>query len=270
MTNEAGHRRWNNAAEVAGWAKREPFTNRVVPFVIEAANPQPGDRVLDIGPGGGNLTFAFAERIGAQGHATGLDISTGMTAWATERARSSSVGNVTFLTGDAQVMACPGAPFDLVVSQFGVMFFDDRLAAFRNLRRQLRPGGRLAFACWQEGARNTWHPGRILARFAPPAPELAPGVSPTGPFALGDAADTSEMLAAAGFERIVCARHTLIETVDEEAVRDRDFVLSMRLPPDREAEAEAAIEAHFARFRQPNGLSRFELNFQVFTAHNPG
>lgn len=179
MANEFEYRRWNDEQMVAGWSKRERFTDRVVPHVVAAL--QPGERVLDVGSGGGKLSIAIGEAVGGRGKVTGADISAGMVAMATERATDANAKNVSFLRADVQSESVPGGPFDAMTSQFGVMFFDEPVAAFSNIRRQLKPGGRIAFACWQPMARNTWFPGPAIAPFVPPPPPPAPGKSPTAP-----------------------------------------------------------------------------------------
>lgn len=269
MANETERRRWSDADQVAGWHKREGFTNRVTPYIVAAAAPQPGERVLEIGPGGGKLSLAIAPLVQPRGSVTGADISQGMVEWATSRAAEAKVKNVAFTLADVQTETVQGGPFDLAVSQFGVMFFDEPQVAFANIARQLKPGGRIVFACWQTQAKNTWHTGKVLAPFAPPPRPLDPGKSPTGPFSLGDARKTRTLLGAAGFVDVSRAARRIIVVTDEDAIRDPLQVSALRLEGPRKAEAEDAMERHFAQFRLPGGKSRFELNFQVFTAKTP-
>ena len=98
------------------------------------------------------------------------------------------------------------APFDAAVSQFGVMFFDEPVTAFANIRRHVAPSGRLAFACWQPVERNPWFIGPALAGLAPPPPPPAPGKSPTGPFSLSDPERVDEILSGAGWTSTVRTR----------------------------------------------------------------
>ena len=95
-----------------------------------------------------------------------------------------------------------GGGFDVVMSQFGVMFFDEPVVAFANIARHMRSGGRLGFACWQAMERNPWFVGPVLAPFVAPPPPLAIGKSPTGPFALADPDRVRQVLHDAGFARI--------------------------------------------------------------------
>ena len=94
--------------------------------------------------------------------------------------------NVSFCVADVRQDTVAGAPFDVVMSQFGVMFFDEPETAFANIHSLLAPGGRIVFSCWQPIERNPWFPGVALAGLVPPPPAPEPGKSPTGPFALGD------------------------------------------------------------------------------------
>ncbi|MET8429182.1 class I SAM-dependent methyltransferase [Nocardia sp. NPDC004860] len=112
--------------------------------LLTAARISAGDHVLDIGCGNGQLTRAAARRAGT-GSATGIDLSGPMLTRARTLAAAEVVPNVTFERGDAQVFPFPGNAFDAALSRFGIMFFADPVAAFVNIARALRPGGRLAF-----------------------------------------------------------------------------------------------------------------------------
>ena len=118
-----------------------------------AAGIQPHQAVLDIGCGCGVTTLAAARTARS---ALGVDISNPLIAVARERARQQSVSNAEFLVADAQIHEFPAAGFDLVISQFGLMFFDDPVRAFANLRRSLAPGGRILFVTWQGLEANDW------------------------------------------------------------------------------------------------------------------
>jgi len=166
---------------------------------IERARPVAGERVLDVGCGCGQTSRQLGERVGPDGNVLGIDISAPML----ERARGRAAGhpNLRFANADAQTHAFR-EPFDLVFSRFGVMFFADPAAAFANLRSALRPGGRLAFVCWQGIDRNPWMliPLRAvvgIVELPPPPPPGAPG-----PFAFADPERVQGILASGGFEKI--------------------------------------------------------------------
>ena len=266
MPNEVERRRWNDEQMVSNWPKRERFTDAITSRVVAALNPQPGEKVLDIGSGGGRLGLAIAERVRPGGKVTGADISAGMVAMASGRAAEAKAKNISFVQCDVQADRLPGAPFDAATSQFGVMFFEDPVAAFTNIRKSLKRGGRLAFACWQSGAKNNWCTAPVLMPFAPAPPPRAPGAPPPGPFAFGDPKYTRGILAGAGFIDIERVAKTVVVKVPADSIGDEAVIPSMGIPPEKYAAAKKALDKHMAQFAADGGLSRFELNIQVFTA----
>ncbi|MBO0692542.1 MAG: class I SAM-dependent methyltransferase, partial [Acidimicrobiaceae bacterium] len=149
VANEAEQRRWNDDYWVRVWPRREELTNLVTDKLLDHLRVQPGEHVLDVGCGGGLTTLALGGRVGPSGLVVGYDLSEPLLALARSRAADQGSTNTRFVVGDAQQAEFDGGPFDAVVSQFGVMFFDDSTAAFANLRRHVKPDGRLVFACWQ-------------------------------------------------------------------------------------------------------------------------
>lgn len=268
-TNETERRRWSDQLMVANWHKRERFTDSVTPGLLAAVAPKAGERILDIGCGGGKSALAAAAAVGARGAVVGADISPGMVALASSRAATAKAANASFRVTDVQAEAVPGAPFDAAMSQFGVMFFEDPLAAFTNIRKQLKRSGRLAFACWQPAAKNQWFFGPVLAPFAPPPPPPVAGKSATGPFALADARRTRALLNAAGFTHIQRAPKRLVRRLSDDTLADEAQLRMAGVPEAKMAEATVAMNRHLQRFRQADGLARFELHFQIFTALNP-
>jgi SAM-dependent methyltransferase len=191
---------WNEQAG-ARWAEGQEDLDRwIEPLGLEAmghAKVQPGESVIDIGCGCGQTSLELARRVGASGSVLGIDISEPMLARARERAESTP--NLAFLRADAQTHAFEPASADLLFSRFGVMFFEDPGAAFANLRRSLRPGGRLTFLCWQGMEHNPWmrEPLRAAAQLVelpPPPPPGAPG-----PMAFADSERVEGLLRDAGF-----------------------------------------------------------------------
>jgi SAM-dependent methyltransferase len=267
-TNQTERRRWNNEDWVAVWPKRERLTDAITPFLLDALGLRSGERVLDVGSGGGNATIAAARAVGPSGIVVGADISEPLTNLATQRAADAGVDNVSFWVGDVQHGRVVGGPFDVVMSQFGVMFFDDPVAAFTNIRSQLQPVGRIAFACWQTIDRNPWFVGTALGGLAPPPPSPEPGKSPTGPFAFGDHVRTQTMLEAAGFANVRRTAHDLTREIPQDAVVDEAQLTFMGVPPDKLAAATAAVDDHLRQFRSGPGLATFPLAFQVFQATN--
>jgi SAM-dependent methyltransferase len=264
--NEAQRRHWNDATRLAAWRRREPLTAAVTGTLLEQAAVPAGESVLDVGCGGGRTTIAAAQLAGLAGGALGADLSAPMIQLARERAAAAGVGNARFAVADIQQEALDGGPFDLAISQFGVMFFDDTVAAFASIRAQLRPGGRLAFVCWQALADNPWFTGPALQPFCPPPPPPA-GKNPTGPFTLADPDYTTSVLTAAGWSRISRTPYHQLATVAREVLRDGDAYLSyLGVAADRVAEAHAASDQHLAPLLRKDGRYDAPLAFQVFTA----
>jgi SAM-dependent methyltransferase len=195
---------WNGVAGQR-WRDRQDHQDEVLKPVsgrlITVADPKPGEKVIDVGCGCGATTIDFAQRV-----APGGDISEPMLARARERAEPGL--RARFVLADATVHQAPNWA-DLVVSRFGVMFFADPELSFANIRRSLRPGGRLAFACWREARQNPWMiaPLREAAKHAPPLPEMGP--EDPGPFAFADEARVRRILSEAGYANIVVAPHDL-------------------------------------------------------------
>lgn len=152
------------------------------------------DHVLDIGCGTGESTREAA-RAAVDGHVTGVDLSEEMLGMARGMSLAEGLDNVTFRQADAQTYEFEPASFDLALSRYGSMFFDDPVAAFTNVARALRPGGQLVLLVWQSRARNEWS-GLVRNALggAPP-----PAVEGPGPFALADPAVVADILETAGF-----------------------------------------------------------------------
>jgi len=267
-TNEAQHQRWNDDYWTATWPRRERQTTEVTPHLLEALAPAEGERILDVGPGGGLATLAVAERVG-RGEVVGVDISRTLTDLATRRARERGVTNATFTLADAQVDAVPGAPFDAVVSQFGVMFFDDPRAAFANIRAQVVAGGRLVFVCWRAPDLNPWFIGPALAAFLP-APPAPPGEFVPGPFAFADPVATARMLVAAGWARVECRPLDLVATSERDAVVEDDYLRFLGVAEDDLAAARAAVDATLRPYERSDGRLDVPLAVHVVRALNQG
>jgi SAM-dependent methyltransferase len=267
--NEVERERWNDQQWTAVWPKRERFTDAVSPSLLEAAALQPGERVLDVGSGGGKTSLAAGLAVGAEGAVVGADISAALCELATRRASEAGAANVSFQVLDMQTGSLEGEAFDVALSQFGVMFFDEPLTAFANIRAQLRPGGRLTFACWQSLERNPWFFAPAVADLLPPPPAPAAGKSPTGPFALADVERTAGILGSAGFADVRCTPHELAVDVPEDSVVDDAQLVFMGVPPEELEAAAAAVAEYMSQFVVSPELSRFPLAFQIFEATNP-
>jgi SAM-dependent methyltransferase len=246
---------------------------------MDAAAVAPAERVLDVGCGCGDTTLELAGRVGPRGAVTGVDVSAVMLARAAERARAAGLVHVRFVNADAQTHALPPSAHDLVYSRFGVMFFTDPTAAFANLARTLRTGGRLAFVCWQAVQRNPWMmvPLAAAARHVTLPPP--PGPDAPGPFSFADPERVRRILAGAGFIDVTLEpRHdTLVLGGGADLDATVEFLLHGVGPTSaalREAGAAAypavavAVRAAVAPFAGPDGV-RMESATWIVTARRP-
>src|SRR5437667_9101391 len=178
-------------------AQLEPLGRRT----MDRARIAAGERVLDVGCGWGDTTLELARRVGPKGRVLGIDVSAGMVARAAETAGDAGLRNVLVENADAQTHRFPRGEFDVLYSRFGVMFFADAAAAFTNLRSALRPGGRVAFICWQALRENPWL--AVPLRAGAGNPPLTPPPAPDAPrpFSLGEPQRVRAILLRAGLPR---------------------------------------------------------------------
>jgi SAM-dependent methyltransferase len=183
------------------------------------ARPALGERVIDVGCGCGDTSLALGEAVGPGGHVLGVDVSAPLLARA--RQRATALPHVQFLEADAQTGSLTPNR-DLIFSRFGVMFFSDPAAAFRNLAGALRPQGRLVFVCWRRFEENPWlHlPFSVVREVLPGAP-VPPARGPS-PFALADQEHLGNLLKGAGLDSIE------IERLDQQMLLGRDLPSATR------------------------------------------
>jgi SAM-dependent methyltransferase len=212
------------------WADRQQTQDIVLAPVsevlIDRAKARTGERLVDIGCGCGATTIAFAQKVGPAGHVTGVDISAPMLTRARQLAPAGLP--VDFVLADATVYPFIPQNFDLLVSRFGVMFFAEPARSFANMRRALRPSGRLAFACWREPRENPFFmaPLQAVYKHAPKLPQLGP--EDPGPFSFASEARVNRILREAGFTGI--------------AMEPCDLSLDIAVGRGLDAAVEAALE----------------------------
>jgi SAM-dependent methyltransferase len=238
---------WNGDAGdkwVKAQDRLDAMLARVTTELFKAAAVKQGERVLDIGCGCGDTSIALAKR-GA--HVTGIDISHPMLTRAKQRAAQERIEHFEALEADAAAHRFLPS-YDVLFSRFGVMFFADADAAFANLRKALKPGGRLAFACWREPRENEWVtvPVGAIRQHVPPQPPLGP--EDPGPFAFADLARVRRILASAGFDRIAARPFDtpmdLGTTFDDALAHLQDFgPVSRMMTPASDAEKARARAA---------------------------
>ncbi|HTP77417.1 MAG TPA: methyltransferase domain-containing protein [Rhizomicrobium sp.] len=253
---------WNGPAGQR-WAEAQQNMDRNMASIhaalVRFAAVKPGERVLDIGCGCGTTSFAFADAAGATGHVTGVDISAPMLGVARARAGSRPVD---FVEADASVYPFKQA-FDAVTSRFGVMFFADPGAAFANIRKALKPGGRLAFVCWRAMPENVW----AFAPFAA-ARDLLPAQPPPdphapGPFAFADSARLKSILEGAGFADVTIEKLDTVMHMAATAKEAAQFTLGIgplaRAAADADDQTRAKIVERVTvamqKFETPEGVS---------------
>jgi ubiquinone/menaquinone biosynthesis C-methylase UbiE len=214
MDTPVGHDR--NAEQITYWngpggqkwvhrqGMQDLLLGPVSDVLIERARVAAGERVIDIGCGCGSTSIAFANAVGPRGHVLGVDISAPMLARAREVAPVGAP--VEFALADATVHPFQPASVDLLASRFGVMFFADPVLSFANMRKALRPGGRVAFACWRTPRDNPWMILPLMAAYkhVPKLPELGP--EDPGPFAFASEERVRRILGEAGFSAIALTR----------------------------------------------------------------
>ena len=183
-------------------AKFEGMILPVGAALIKRAAFRPGETVLDLGCGAGPTTITIARCVSPGGSATGLDISQELIDHAGVRASQGTQSRIFWVCGDAATVMPTNAPFDHIFSRFGSMFFADPKAAFRNLRRMIKPGGRMDLAVWASPAENEWMRAinAVAAKHLPDLPKPDPRAP--SPFAFGDTGWLTEVLEQADFGRI--------------------------------------------------------------------
>ncbi|MGR8919987.1 MAG: class I SAM-dependent methyltransferase [Gammaproteobacteria bacterium] len=190
--NEEGGERWVRYID-----RVEAMLGPVTERLIVAVDAQPGERVLDIGCGGGPTSAALAEAVGDAGRVTGVDVSAPILELA--RSRHGARGNLEFLLADAGTHAFEAAAYDVLCSRFGVMFFPEVAAAFANLRRAARDGSRLRWLVWRSIKENPWMGAPAQAAFSVIEPPEKPAPDAPGPFAFADPERVGGLLEGAGF-----------------------------------------------------------------------
>jgi ubiquinone/menaquinone biosynthesis C-methylase UbiE len=247
---------------------------------LALAPPRPGDRVLDIGCGFGDTTQRIAELVGSDGEAVGVDAAARFIEAARAETAAAGIRNARFLVADVQATEFDER-FDMAFARFGTMFFASPVAALRNVRRALEPGGRLAMVVWRRRIDNDWlyRAQTIVERIVSRPEEYDEPTCGPGPFSMADADTTSEILVHAGFEEISFRRCDIPIVIGRDLEEAIALVMAMgpageilRLQGDRAkhlhgAVHEALVEG-LSEFAGPDGV-RAGASTWVVTARAP-
>lgn len=260
--NEEQAADWNGDSGREFVEQRERLARILGPFrerVLAAAEIQDGDRVLDVGCGCGELTVEAARACGS-GHSLGVDLSRVQVAEARRLAARSGVGNARFEVADVQVHPFGAGEFDVVMSSFGVMFFDDPAAAFRNMRSAVRRGGMISFVCWRTPAENPY----FTVGYAGAASDAGLIVADDAgaPFSLAEPSRVRILLNTAGFGDIRIEELDLPMLIGSDVEDVLDFErrspstagILNGLRPARIDELTAVVRARLAPYASPDGV----------------
>jgi SAM-dependent methyltransferase len=267
---------WNSPASSA-WADQHERADRALAgltaSLLEFAAPQPRERVLDIGCGGGTTVLELAARVGPGGRVLGADIAKHSVARVRQRIAEAGCRQADAIVADVMTHGFPPASFDLACSRLGVMFFSDPTAAFRNVRQALRPGGRLAMAVFRTPAESAFPNAPVAAvrHLLPPTPPVAP--EEPGPFSWSDPARVHRILESAGFRDVSLTPLDPVVPLAGSggAAEAADFVLRLgpltrvlpSLPAARQEAVRAALENFFRGHDGPQGVTLTSANWLV-------
>jgi SAM-dependent methyltransferase len=195
---------WAGDARVRVWLEiRESLERQLEPLgreAIQQVRLRAGERVLDVGFGIGSTPSTLAQLVGPSGKVVGIDLLSA--ALDVMRSEASCSPNVSFVQGDAEVYPFPPGSFDAAFSRFGVMFFTNPVAAFTNIRRALRSGGRIAFVCWRRLSENELDALPIRAASPHVPAQLIAEAEEAPHFSFADPTFLREALTQAGYDGI--------------------------------------------------------------------
>ncbi|KUL64013.1 MULTISPECIES: class I SAM-dependent methyltransferase [unclassified Streptomyces] len=268
-----------NGPEGTHWARNQDRWNAVNEGfnepLLDAAGITGSHRVLDLGCGSGQTTRLAARRAPG-GHALGLDLSGPMLAEARARAEAEGIANVAFAQGDTQVHPFEEGSFDAAVSRYGVMFFADPVAAFGNVGRALRPGGRLVFVCPADAALNGWVTAMASLRDLLPVGDFGrPGLP--GMFSLADPDRIRAVLTAAEYTGVGVDRVEAYGTWGRGAEDAAAFLLDTgpgrhlmeQADPAARARARRALTDHLRPQETADGTVRLVSTSWLVSADRP-
>jgi len=268
--NEEAIRAWDGPLYERFVRFRETVTTGLGAHGEEALRlhpPSPGQRVLDVGCGFGDTTQRIAGLVGPDGEAVGIDAAPRFIEDAVREAKEAEVLNARFLVADVQEGLHGEGGFDVAFSRFGTMFFASPVAAMRNVREALVPGGELLMVVWRRRIDNDWlyRAQTIVEGIVERPDEYDEPTCGPGPFSMADADTTSEILGLAGFADIALQRCDIPITIGKDLDEALELVMALgpageilRLAGDRAAhlhdQVEAALRDGLAEFAKDGEL----------------
>jgi ubiquinone/menaquinone biosynthesis C-methylase UbiE len=263
---------WNESA--AGYAPVQRNLDLANPALLEAAAPRPGERALDVATGLGEPALSLAARVAPGGSVLGVDLSERMVELARAAAKSQGLDHVRFEVMDAEELALPDSSFDLAVCRFGLQIVTNPDKAIAELRRVVRPGGRVAATVWGAGERSP----AIHAIIGPMLKHAEPdetGYLPT-PYEMGGEGELAGILEAAGFHGAWERRLTMTQAYPDEESYLRAMLEGTPIghslheeSEDVQREVVASTRKNLAPFRRPDGSLALPAEYVVLSARRP-
>ena len=257
-------------------ARLDKLMAPVLDRLLAEAKLQPAQFVLDIGCGTGASTLAIARAIGPKGHVTGADISEPLLSLARQRLDDAGAVQAECLLGDVQTLDFEPSRFDVALSRFGVMFFADPVAAFANISRALKPGGKIIFLAWSDLASNPWFripqecAMQVVGKIAPGDPR-APG-----PMAFQERDYVIDILKRAGLTQAAAEEINLDLTPEGDAAVIAEFatrvgpasrvIREREGTPDDTRRVQALVAMEIGRFETAAGI-RVPATLNLFSAN---
>ncbi len=249
---------------------------------LEAHPPRRGERVLDIGCGFGDTSRRIAELVGESGSVLGVDVAPRFIEAARTEAEQAGAANLDFVVADVQVTSFEER-FDYAFARFGTMFFANPVAAMRNVRQSLAPGGRLCTVVWRRKLDNDWlhRAERVVEEFVEEPEESDEPTCGPGPFSMANADTASDILRSAGFTDIALRRCDIPIQIGRDLDHAVEFVTAIgpageviRLAGDDaeriRPQIESALREALAEFEGPGGVTADASTWIISAKAPPG
>jgi ubiquinone/menaquinone biosynthesis C-methylase UbiE len=268
-----------NSARTRPWADEYEAIDRLFAgltrVALDHAAPKPGERVIDIGCGSGSTVLELAARVGRSGYVLGADVSKPSVERARERIAAAGLRQAEIMLCDVSTHMFAANSFDLVFSRFGVMFFSDPVSTFANIRKAVKPDGRLALAVFRTLQENKWATAIVAAVRHLLPPITPPGPEEPGQFSWGDAARVHRILETAGFQNVSLTSYDIAMPLAGRGEAAEAASFMSRIGPvvratgeasaEQQQEVRAALETFFRSHEGPEGIV-FQGAISIVTA----